>query len=74
MLMQRMITHYIWASRNGHVEVLKLLLDHGANVHAISDWTLRWASQNGHVDVVKLLLDHGADVHADNDCAIRWTT
>ncbi|RYP27389.1 hypothetical protein DL767_007708 [Monosporascus sp. MG133] len=52
------------ASDNGHVEVVKLLLEKGA------DWTIRdsngWtplsvASDSGQVEVVKLLLEKGAD-------------
>jgi ankyrin repeat protein len=52
------------ASNNGHVDVVKLLLEKGA------DWTvpnndgwmpLNCASNNGHVDVVKLLFEKGAD-------------
>jgi len=44
-----------WASRYGHVEVVKVLLDSGANVHADDDRALQWASENGHVEVVKVL-------------------
>ncbi|RKK66726.1 hypothetical protein BFJ69_g15146 [Fusarium oxysporum] len=50
----------------GHVEVVKLLLDKGADVN-IPDkdgWTPVFsASWNGYVEVVKLLLDKGADVN-----------
>ncbi|KAH8598510.1 ankyrin repeat-containing domain protein, partial [Bisporella sp. PMI_857] len=52
------------ASGNGRVDVVKLLLDNGADA-AIPNkdgWTpLNSASKNGHIDVVKLLLDNGAD-------------
>ena len=44
------------ASVNGHVEVVKVLLETGANVHANYDGALRYASINGHVEVVKVLL------------------
>ena len=59
------------ASYNGHVEVVKLLLAAGADVHADNDHVLRWASDNGRVEVVKLLLAVGADVHAEDDFALR---
>lgn len=44
-----------WASRNGVVEVVKLLLETGANVHANDDYALIWASKNDHLEVVKVL-------------------
>jgi hypothetical protein len=60
-----------WASENGHLEVVKLLLENGANLHIEHDCVLRWASWNGHLEVVKLLLENGADLHADDDYALR---
>ena len=47
-----------WASRNGHVEMVKVLLKAGADVHAGDDYALCWASRNGHVEVVKVLEEH----------------
>jgi ankyrin repeat protein len=38
------------ASRNGHVEVIKELLAHGANVHAWDDYALRYASERSWTD------------------------
>jgi hypothetical protein len=64
----------VWASRNGHKDVVALLLTHEVNVHARYDYPLRWASEHGHKDTVALLLEHKADVHAKNDCALRWAS
>ncbi len=54
------------ASGRGHSDVVKLLLDSGAqvNLQDIDGWSsLRVASENGHSYVVKLLLDSGAQVN-----------
>ena len=61
----------VWASSNGHLEIVRLLLEHGADVHARDDEVLIWASRNGHLEVVRLLLNKGADIHAWNDLALR---
>ena len=60
------------ASEYGHTEVVKLLLDAGADVHTYNDEALRWASYYGHIEVVKLLLDAGANVYAEKGLALRW--
>ena len=60
------------ASHNGHLDVVRLLLENGATVDSRADdgWTsLMAASQNGHLDVVRLLLENSAAVeshHNDN--------
>ena len=55
------------ASKNGHVEVVKLLLAAGADVHADDDYALRRASEEGQVEVVKLLLAAGANKNKKNN-------
>jgi len=59
------------ASENGHLEVVKLLVEKGADIHADNDYSLKWASGNGHLEVVKLLVEKGANIHANNDCAFQ---
>ena len=57
----------ILASHNGYTEIVKLLLEAGADVnHKSFDGAtaLILASRNGHTEVVKLLLEAGANVNA----------
>jgi hypothetical protein len=60
-------TALIWASRRGHTDIVKLLLDNGANVNftpysGVS--ALHLASKYGHTDIVKLLLNRQSNVNA----------
>ena len=64
----------IYASSKGHLEVVKYLVDHGANVNAQDDYALRSAARNGHLDVIKYLVGHGANVNAQDDGALIWAS
>ena len=57
-------TALMLASSEGHLEMVKLLVENGA------DYTnaLRLASREGHLEIVKLLIENGANINAkDND-------
>lgn len=48
------------ASRKGHVEVVRLLLqDERVDPSAADNYAIRWASENGHTEVARLLLHDG---------------
>jgi hypothetical protein len=49
------------ASRDGYLEIVRLLLENGANCTALDNYAIRYASENGHLELVQLLLKHGAD-------------
>lgn len=52
------------AALKGHVEIVKLLIDAGANINGANrfgDTPLIDAVENSHADVVELLLEHGVD-------------
>jgi hypothetical protein len=73
-------TALLWASRNGHEAVVRLLLEQGADVEAKDSGgqtALLWASRNGHEAVIRLLLEQGADVEAkdsDGRTALLWAS
>jgi ankyrin repeat protein len=56
----------IYAMENGHIDVVQILIDGGANVNAVLEngWTpLLYSVENGYIDVAKLLIGGGADVN-----------
>jgi len=57
--------------REINLELIKELVNEGANVHANDDLALRWASLNGHLEIVQHLISVGANVHACNDLALQ---
>ncbi|CAH8626520.1 unnamed protein product [Schistosoma rodhaini] len=60
-------TPLLFACYHGHLELVKALLNRGANV-SVTDknhWTaLHWAAQQCHADIVEVLLDYGASIYA----------
>lgn len=65
------LTPLLHAARQGHVETIEALLDHGAEIDQIGggDGTspLLIASINGQFDAAKVLLDRGADPNIASD-------
>lgn len=56
----------IWAARRGHLGLVKVLLELGADIHIEDEIALRWAAANGHTEVVKLLVESGANIQANS--------
>ena len=60
------------ACNHGNLDVVKCLLDHGANIDDVGGencnrtTSLMDAACNGHVDVVSLLIERGADLSIKN--------
>jgi len=54
------------------LEVVKFLVENGANIHAKNDHALKLAAANGHFEIVKYLIVKGANFHALNDQALRY--
>lgn len=63
-------TAIMFASRAGHVEIAKLLLDAGADVNVHGNYAgttaLMWASQYESKEIVKLLIEAHAEINAKN--------
>ncbi len=67
------VTALINAAQNGHSDIVRQLLEAGADINATNDFgvtALIWAATKGHSDIVRQLLEAGADINAkdiDND-------
>ena len=63
------------AARTGQPEVLKLLLNGGADLDARENWfgetALIWAAAENHADAVRVLVERGADVNVALGAARR---
>ncbi|KAK6522464.1 hypothetical protein TWF281_003025 [Arthrobotrys megalospora] len=52
------------AAFDGTLEIVRMLLDHGADVNSPNGWALQTAAEQGHLEVVTLLVERGANVSA----------
>jgi hypothetical protein len=61
-------TALLFASQNGSLPAVRILLQAGANVNIAAVGSgatpLMWAARNGNLDMVKLMVEHGANIHA----------
>ena len=67
------------AARNGDTEIVRLLIEGGADAHVVNDrghTVLYCAGGHGHLDTVKLLLESGADASVkftpDRKTLLEW--
>ncbi|MDV7104871.1 ankyrin repeat domain-containing protein [Vibrio sp. TH_r3] len=61
-------TALMWAANKGHIDIVKLLIEHGADVNSKNRWNgtaLSQAAMNGHLNIVKLLIEHDSHITSD---------
>ncbi|BCS83632.1 ankyrin containing protein [Cotonvirus japonicus] len=58
----------------GHLEVVRFLVEKGADIQADDNLAVRWASRKGHLEVVRFLVKNGANIQADDNLAIKWAS
>ncbi|KAK3256352.1 hypothetical protein CYMTET_34509 [Cymbomonas tetramitiformis] len=62
---------FVAAAAHGHLELAKLLLQHGADVHATDDMAFQGASGYGSVEIMEWLYGQDADVRQGVQPALR---
>jgi ankyrin repeat protein len=68
-------TPLVVAAENGNEELVRYLVEQGADIDAeskVGGWTaLRWSVTKGNVELTEFLIEHGADVNQENE--FGWT-
>ncbi|XP_023312082.1 uncharacterized protein LOC108914374 [Anoplophora glabripennis] len=60
-------TPLLYATQEGHLEMVKFLVERGANVDPINSMRPLWIAINrSHFDMVKFMVQHGADIKRKN--------
>ncbi|KAF9205732.1 hypothetical protein BGZ49_003573 [Haplosporangium sp. Z 27] len=60
-----------YAVRGNDVEIVKLLIDYEADVHAFNEEAIMVAAHKGHVEILKLLIQAGADFETKAGAPLR---
>ena len=62
------------AASRGCLDIVKYLVEHGADIHDGDYDTICCASKYGHLEIVEYLVEHGADIYAWDDYPLRWAS
>jgi hypothetical protein len=57
---------FIKSARYGNLEIVRYLVDQGANIHEHDDVALRWSAKSGHLEVIQQLF-----LQSKNNCSTR---
>lgn len=61
----------IFACENNDLDLVKLMLNYGADVHTCMDLPLRISSKRGYLNIVKYLLSMDANINAKDKEAFK---
>ncbi|KAF9920714.1 hypothetical protein FBU30_009363 [Linnemannia zychae] len=60
-----------YAVRGNDIEMVQLLMDYGADVHAFNEEPVLVAAQKGHVEILRMLILAGADIETKAGAPLR---
>ena len=63
-----------WACQGNHLEVVKFLIEKGADVTTDNNYPIRCASRKGNIEMMKYLISKGADITAKKHYAVRYAS
>lgn len=56
-----------FAALFGNMQMFKLILKYGGNIHAVNEESLRCACYGGHIEMIEYLIKLGADINKTNE-------
>ncbi len=61
-------------AEKGYLDVVKFLLEKGADINANKNAAVRYASYFGRLETVRYLVEQGANIHTNDDEALIWAS
>ncbi len=62
-----------YSARQGHLDVLQLLIENGVDLHITDEYALSVSAQNGYLEIVRYLIEVGANVGANDNEALKYS-
>ncbi len=62
----------ILATTFGHLDMIKYLVENGANIKVQNNIVLNEAVRKGRLDIIKYLMEQGIDITVDDNKALYW--
>ena len=58
---------HLYAADHGHTEMVKFLVEHGADITAEDNYAVEWAAENSYIEMVRLLIENDATIYAGHN-------
>jgi hypothetical protein len=71
-IIENITTAACMAANNNQLEVVKYLVNLGADIFRNNNYALVVACEKGYLEIVKYLVESGANIHVHNDEPLKW--